>query len=114
MALFRIFLVAVFLVIAVYTAIVGMIHGWNLIPVFFGDMAQMTWPGQFNLDFMCFLLLSALWIMWRHEFSPAGIVLGLIGAFGGMLFLSVYLLVISVRTKGNIRAILLGEARHVA
>jgi hypothetical protein len=114
MTFFRLFLVAVFVAISIYTLIVGLNHGWNLAPVFFGDMAQMAWPGQFNLDFMTFLLLSGLWLMWRHEFSLAGIGLGLVGVFGGMLFLSAYLLFASVRAKGNMATILLGEGRHVA
>jgi len=31
----------------------------------------MQWPGQFNLDFMCMLLLAGLWVSWRHRFSVA-------------------------------------------
>lgn len=114
MVLFRIFLIAVFVTIALYTLIVGINHGWNLVPVFFGDIARMTWPGQFNLDFLTFLLLSGLWLMWRHEFSPVGLALGAAGVFGGMLFLSAYLLIVSFRARGNIRTILLGEGRHVS
>jgi len=111
MTTFRIFLATIFIVIAVYTAIVVTNHGLGLLPIFFGDMAKMAWPGQFNLDFMCFLALSALWLAWRHNFSPAGLLLGLVGFFGGALFLSVYLLIVSFRVNGNIKALLLGEAR---
>lgn len=39
---------------------VGASHAWNLFPVFFGDIAAMTWAGQFNADFTGFLLLSGL------------------------------------------------------
>ena len=59
---FRIFLVILFACLASYTMIAGAIHGWNLLPVFFGDMAVMTWSGQFNFDLMGFLALSALWL----------------------------------------------------
>jgi hypothetical protein len=76
-------------------------------PVFFGDMAAMGWPGQFNLDFMGFLILSALWTAWRNGFSAIGLILAVVAAFGGMAFLSIYLLVLSLGT-GNIRDILLG------
>ena len=48
-------------------------------------MATMGWPGQFNLDFMCMLTLSGLWVAWRHHFSGAGIALGLLAFFGGAL-----------------------------
>ena len=111
MIAFRTFLMAIFLVIAGYTFVVVSNHGMNLLPVFFGNMARMQWPGQFNLDFMCMLLLSGLWVSWRHQFSVAGVVLGLVAVFGGALFLSAYLLVASFRAKGDIRALLLGEAR---
>ena len=111
MILFRAFLVAVFLVIACYTLQVIADHGVNLLPVFFGDMIKMQWPGQFNLDFMCMLLLSGIWISWRHQFSVAGVTLALVAVFGGALFLSAYLLVESYRAKGDSRILLLGAAR---
>ena len=111
MVAFRGFLVAIFVVIAGYTFVVASNHGMNLLPVFFRDMVAMEWPGQFNLDFMCMLLLSGLWVSWRHQFSAAGLVLGLVAVFGGALFLSAYLFFASVRVKGDIRALLLGEAR---
>ncbi len=111
MKIFRIFLATIFIVIAVYTAIVVANHGLGLLPIFFGEMAKMAWPGQFTLDFMCFLALSALWLAWRHNFSTAGLLLGLVGFFGGALFLSAYLLIVSFRVNGNIKALLLGDER---
>ena len=111
MRAFRTLLLLIWLVIAGYTALVVAHHGANLLPVFFGDMAAMAWPGQFNLDFFTFLLLSGLWVSWRHQFSPAGLGLALIAVFGGMLFLSGYLLFHSFKTNGDIKALLLGEAR---
>lgn len=111
---FRLFLIAVFIAVAAYSAIVGMNHGYNLLAIFFGDMQAMTWPGQFNLDFFCFLLLSGLWLAWRHDFSPTGLVLGLLGVFGGMLFLSAYLLVVIAKAGGDIRKVMLGERRAAA
>ncbi len=111
MALFRFFLLVCCVAIAVYTSVTIANHGLNLLPVFFGDMAEMAWPGQFNLDFMCFLALSAIWVSWRHQFSAPGLALGLVAFFGGMLFLSVYLLVQTARSGGDVRVLLLGEGR---
>ena len=91
MAAFRAMLVVMLIALAGYTAVVISNHGWDLLSVFFGDMATMGWPGQFNLDFMCMLALSGLWVAWRHRFSGAGIALGMVAFFGGALFLSVYL-----------------------
>ena len=111
MRAFRIFLVMIIIGIVSMTGVVGFKHGWNLLPIFFGDMVSLTWPGQFNFDFMCFLLLSGLWLAWRHHFSPGGILLGLAGVFGGIMLLAPYLLVASYRADGDIKVLLLGTGR---
>lgn len=108
---FRAFLVACLLSILIYTGVTIGVHGWNLLPVFFGDMAAMGWPGQFNFDFFTFLLLSGLWTAWRNDFTLGGVALGLIAVFGGMLFLSVYLIILSYRHKGDIGEMMLGAKR---
>lgn len=105
----RTLLIALWLVVAGYKAIVTANHGFGLLPVFFGDIAAMTWPGQFNLDFMYMLTLSGIWVSWRHHFSASGLGLGLLALFGGSLFLSAYLLIVSLQAKGNINELLLGK-----
>jgi hypothetical protein len=82
--------------------------------VFFGDIVAMTWPGQFNLDFSFFLVLSGLWLAWRHHFSPLGLALGLAALFGGSPLLATYLFLASIRAKGDVRVLLLGKARAAA
>jgi hypothetical protein len=111
MTAFRILLATMFLVLLVYTGVVVRDHGLNLFAVFFGDMAKMGWAGQFNLDFMLMLTLSGLWTAWRHRFSIAGLGLGLLAFFGGAAFLTAYLLVLSIRTRGDLRLMLLGPSR---
>ncbi len=106
---FRTLLVVIFLAISGYTVVVINNHGIGLLPVFFGDMAEMGWPGQFNLDFMCFLALSALWVSWRHQFSAVGLLLGVCAFFGGALFLSIYLFIQSYRVNGNVNLLLMGR-----
>jgi hypothetical protein len=111
---FRLLLVVIFVAIAIYTAIVVANHGFWLFGVFFGDMATLGWAGQFNLDFMCFLALSALWLAWRHHFTPAGFAFGIAGFLGGAFFLSAYLFFASFAAKDDIRVLLLGKARATA
>jgi hypothetical protein len=111
MTLFRTMLVVLCAILTVYTVIVIANHGIGLFAVFFGDIAAMAWPGQFNLDFSMLLLLSATWVAWRHQFSPGGLALALVAAVGGALFLTLYLLVISFQTQGDVKAMLLGPAR---
>jgi len=109
MLVLRIVLVVHLALLTAYTAVVIGNHGWNLMPVFFGDMAAMAWPGQFNLDFTGFLALSALWTAWRNNFSALGLLLAVVAFFGGMMFLSVYVLILSLKAR-DIQEILLGSA----
>jgi len=111
MTLFRAYLVIVIVGLAAYTLMVGFEHGWDLLPVFFGNIAEMTWPGQFNLDFLGFLGLSGIWVAWRHRFTAGGIGLGVIAVFGGMMFLAPYLLWASVQAGGDSKVLLLGRER---
>lgn len=111
---FRVILVAIFIVIAGYTLPVTSVHGWNLVPIFFAAIGEMTWQGQFNVDFSCFLILSGLWTAWRNDFSLLGLVLAPVASFGGALFLSVYLLILSFQTNGDMAALLLGTNRAAA
>ena len=111
MKLFRIYLVVVLACLTVYTLFVGSSHGWNLLPVFFSHIAEMTWPGQFNFDFMTFLGLSGIWVVWRHQFSASGIALAVLAFFGGMMFPAPYLLYAGVQAGGDARVLLLGKER---
>ena len=111
MTAFRALLIVLWVIIAGYTANVAANHGMGLLQVFFGDIAAMGWPGQFNLDFMCMLTLSGLWVAWRHDFSGSGIALGLLAFFFGAFFLTAYLLFVSFSAKGDMKEMLLGETR---
>lgn len=111
MRAFRTLLVLMIAVFFAYTGIVGLHHGWNLFPIFFGDIVAMTWSGQFTLDFTCLLMFTGLWLAWRHQFSAGGIALGLLGFVGGTSVLAPYLLLASYRADGDLREVLLGKAR---
>lgn len=111
MTAFRILLIAIFIAIAVYTTPVVLNHGINLFPHFFGDIAEMGWPGQFNFDFLGFLVLSAFWTAWRNRFSFASLGLAVLAFFFGAPFLTAYLLYLSFQCDGNIEAMLLGERK---
>ena len=110
MGALRIYLSIIFVVILGYTSVTIANHGMDLMSIFFGDMATMAWPGQFNLDFMFMLTLSGLWVAWRHQFTPGGIALGLLAVFGGAMFLSTYLLILTSRDR-DVRRLLLGPGR---
>ena len=111
MKLFRTFLIVFLAILLVYTGVVIANHGPNLFPAFTGPIAQINWPGQFNLDFTGFLMLSALWVLWRNEFTEKAWGLGLLAFFGGMVFLTIYLLYLSYRENGDIQRMLIGRSR---
>lgn len=108
---FRILLAMMITGVLCYTGLVGLSHGWDFFPVFLRDMAAISWPGQFDFDFFCFLTLCGIWVAWRHQYSPGGLVLGLVAVLGGILFLAPYLLMAHVRAKGNMQEVLLGKSR---
>ena len=111
MAMFRAYLVVILACLTGYTLLVGINHGWNLLPVFFSIIAEMSWSGQFNVDFMSFLGLSGIWVAWRHQFSGGAIALGVAAFFGGMMFLAPYLLWASAQAGGDAKVLLLGKNR---
>jgi hypothetical protein len=109
MILFKALLVAMFLGLLAYTGIAAVNDGLDLGTPFFSDLTSLTWPGQFNADFLTYLWLSALWIAWRHKFSGGGVALALVASVAGILFFSVYLLVCLSRADGDMARLLLGE-----
>ena len=114
MTAFRLFLAALGLTILLYTLPVIANHGMDLLPVFFGDIAKMDWPGQFNVDFSTFLLMTMLWVAWRNGFSVPGLLLACLVPVGGGMFTSGYLLFLTFSLKGDMAAILLGSKRAAA
>lgn len=111
MTAFRFFLAVIGLTILFYTLPVVAHHGMGLLAVFFGDIAKMAWPGQFNVDFSSFLLMTMLWVAWRNGFSALGLLLALLVPVGGGMFTSFYVLFLTFATKGDIAAVLLGSER---
>jgi hypothetical protein len=60
MAAFRAALVLMWLAVAGYTGVVVTHHGIVLVRVFFSDVRAVARPGQFDLDFLCLLLIGGL------------------------------------------------------
>lgn len=107
----RILLIVLFGSLMAYTFVVIRQNGMDFMPVFFGDIARIGWPGQFNFDFTTMLTLSATWTAWRNRFSAQGLGLAVLAFLFGGGFLCLYLLILVSRHKGDAAAILLGEAR---
>jgi len=111
MTAFKAFLIAAWVGLVAYTGLVISAHGLDLLPIFFGDIVKAGWPGQFNFDFSCFLMLSGLWTAWRNSFSALGLLLGFAALVGGAGFLLLYLFILTIRSRGDVPCLLLGPAR---
>lgn len=105
---FRLFIGAMWIGLALFTAFVIARDGLVLFPIFFGAIRDGHWPGQFNADFMTFLALSGFWTAWRSDFAPSGLLLGLVALFMGGGFLLAYLLYLAIVHRNDAAKILLG------
>ena len=109
MTAFRILLILLFINIVAFTITASNATGWNLVSVFINDIKAMSWNGQFNVDFSSYLALSALWIAWRHRFSGPGIAMALVALVMGIMVFAPYVLIASMKAKGDVRQLVLGE-----
>ena len=114
MNLFRLLLIAIVAIVGLYTVAVISQHGIDFLTPFYADIAKMGWPGQFNMDFHAFLILGSVWLMWRHHFSPVGLLFGAIIFVGGAPFLCGYLLVVMAKDRPDAAELLLGKTRAAA
>ncbi len=94
--------------VAVYTVVVIGREGLNLFAVFLGNMMAWNWSGQFNLDFLTYLLLSGLWVAWREGFSIRGWALGALASVLGIVFFGPLLLLWWWQANGRMDRVLLG------
>ncbi len=107
--MFNIIVVLLWIGLTAYSGVVVYNHGVDFVSVAIQIIAATGWSGQFALDFVCYLLLSALWVAWRHRFTASAWLLALAALVGGYLYFGLYLAVIGYRARGDVRAILLGE-----
>lgn len=92
-----------------YTIYATQANGWDLLQVFVQNIMSLSWNGQFNLDFSSYLTLSALWIMWRNQFSVKSIAIGVTAMIIGFIVFAPYLLYLLTIEKGDLRKVLIGN-----
>lgn len=93
----------------IYTVIVIRKEGWSLFQIIFNNIIDLSWNGQFNLDFSCYLALSGIWIMWRHKFSLTSILVAIPVMIIGIIAFAPYLLYLLLKEKSDLKKVLLGE-----
>lgn len=84
-------------------------EGWTLFSIFTNNITALSWNGQFNLDFSCYLTISGIWIMWRNKFSMSSIICAIIAMIFGIIVFAPYLLYLLTKEKGDLKKFLLGD-----
>ena len=105
---FRLVLIVMSLAIILVTIAALANEGANLVSPFLLPIVALTWQGQFNVDFTCYLILSGLWMAWRGGFTGGSIALGALAAPLGMFFFAPYLIYLIGKVSGDPRKLLLG------
>ena len=113
MKLLRLFLILSTVLIFIVTFFTVNTNGLNWPSVFFGDILELDWRAQFNVDFLIHLYLLATWIAWREGFTVKSYFFGFLSIFLGGMFGFLYILYASYQAKGNPKKLLLGEHRDI-
>ncbi|MCH7403338.1 hypothetical protein ACFOUP_08180 [Belliella kenyensis] len=108
-SLFKTLLIVQTIGLLTYTFFAIQTDGVDLFSVFVKNVFSLNWSGQFNLDFMCYLLLSGLWIMWRNKFNNKSILLGLVAMVLGIVLFAPYILWLTYKEKGDITRVVIGN-----
>ena len=104
----RVILIVMILTIS-FTTIAAIVNeGANLLPHLLTPIFALTWQGQFNVDFACYLILTGIWVAWRGGFSRASSVTGLIASVAGILFVAPLLIYYIHQAQSDPRRFLLG------
>jgi hypothetical protein len=97
------------LTVLIYTFLAFKNEGSNLFGVFLSNIQSLTWNGQFNLDFSCYLVLSALWIMWRNKFTSSSILIAVVAMIIGIIIFAPYLFWLLITENGDLKRVIVGE-----
>jgi hypothetical protein len=106
---FKALLVMQTLTLLAYTIVAFQTEGASLFSVALNNINSLTWSGQFNLDFLCYLTISGIWIMWRNNFSGISIMVGTVAMILGIVFFAPYLLWLMNKEKGDLKRVLVGD-----
>lgn len=93
----------------IYTIIAMKNDGFNFFARAQEFALSMTWMGQFALDFQCYLILSALWIIWRNKFSGNSILMAVVAMILGIIVFAPYVLYLTFAEGGDVKKVLVGD-----
>lgn len=92
-----------------YTFFVYQSSGLNFLTTFLQNIQAINWSGQFNLDFLCYLLLSGFWVIWRNNFHKSSFLLAFLATIFGIMFLAPYLIWLIKKENGQLNQVLIGD-----
>lgn len=95
----------------IYTGIAISNDGLNFLERAQEFAFSLKWMGQFALDFQCYLILSALWIIWRNKFTVKSVIFAVIAMVLGIIVFAPYLIYLIQKENGDIIRTLIGD-RH--
>jgi hypothetical protein len=107
--LFKVLLIIQAIGLTIYTFLVYSANGADLFSVFIHNIASFNWSGQFNLDFLCYLVLSGLWIMWRSKFNIKSLIIGTSAMILGIVLFAPYLFWLTHKENGDLKRVLIGD-----
>jgi hypothetical protein len=107
--LFKLLLAIQAIALLVYSYFAFNNEGANLMQIFFSNVMALSWNGQFNLDFLCYLTLSGLWIMWRNRFSTSSVFMGILAMIMGIIVFAPYILYLLNKENGDLKRLLIGN-----
>jgi len=97
--------------VGIYTILVAKNEGFIFAQVAIENVKSLAWIGQFTLDFGCYLILSALWIVWRNRYKPSSIVMAIVAGIFGIVVFAPYLLYLLYSERGDVIAVLVGDRK---
>jgi hypothetical protein len=103
----RAFLLTAWLITAYLVVAAAAELGFSGSLIWFTDFAH-AWRLMFYTDFTFYLLLAALWILYREDSPAIGISCAILSAALGSIFTLAYLFITTFRARGDIHAFLMG------
>jgi hypothetical protein len=109
LSIFRLLLIVGWIVIAAVTLWALLELGLLALPRTMIFDLRHPWRAQLYLDLELQLLVFAAWVVWRERGLGVGLACAAAAMLLGALFTLPYLLLASIRAKGDVRRMLLGS-----
>lgn len=103
-------IILLFATVGIYTLTVIAINnnGINWPAVAIEDLLSLNWRSQFDFDFIVYLLIFAIWIIWREGGTTKAYIFGSLSIVMGGMFGFPYLIYVITIARGDPKIVLLG------